>query len=75
MTRTRKLGWTAGVSLLVLAACDGSDGIIGNPSTQFGSIFAAAFAADMNAAPVNDPLTITYRGTTGPSLTAAPLDL
>lgn len=74
MTLNRKLLIWTGLSFLLLAACDGSDVMVGDPQSQFGPAFAAAF----NAAPTDDPaedLTIIYRGVTGVSLTEQPIDL
>ena len=73
MTRKGKIWAGLGLSLVVLAACDGN-GVIGDAAAQFGQTFAAAFRADANAAPV-DAAAITYLGLTEPSLTAAPVDL
>ena len=73
MTRNRKFLAGAGLSFLVLAACDGSDGTFGNPAFQFGEVFAKAFAADRNSVPVED-LRITYLGVEGVNLTADPVD-
>lgn len=73
MTRNRKFLTAVGLSLVVLAACDGSDGAFGNPASQFGEAFAAAFGADANSVPT-ETLTIAFQGTPGVNLTAAPLD-
>ena len=73
MTRKAKIWAGLGLSLTVLAACDGG-AVIGDAASQFGQTFAAAFRADANAAPV-DATAITYLGGSGPSLTAAPVDL
>lgn len=73
MTRKAKIWGGLGLSLAVLAACDGN-AVIGDAASQFGQTFAAAFRADANAAPV-DAVPITYLGVAGPSLTAAPVDL
>jgi hypothetical protein len=73
MTRNGKIWAGLGVSLAVLVACDGG-GVIGDAASQFGQTFAAAFRADANAAPV-DAAAITFVGGSGPSLTAAPVDL
>ena len=73
MTRNGKILTGVGLSFVVLAACDGSNGVFGNPAFQFGPIFAAAFAADDNATPAED-LRITYLGVDGVSLTADPVD-
>jgi hypothetical protein len=73
MTRKGKIWGGLALSLAVLAACDGN-GVIGDAASQFGQSFAAAFRADVNAAPA-DAVAITYLGTTGPSLTGAPVDL
>lgn len=62
-----------GLSLAFLAACDGSDGTLGNPAFQFGQAFATAFNLGPNAAPAED-LTIAYMGAPGVSLTADPID-
>ena len=74
MTRNRKLLSVAGVSLVVLAACDGSDGVIGNVQAQFGKDFAMAFNADSTAEP-SEQLSIRYLGVNGVSLTAEPVDI
>jgi hypothetical protein len=73
MTRNGKIWGGLGLSLAVLAACDGG-AVIGDAASQFGQTFAAAFRADANAAPV-DAMAITFAGATGPSLTGAPVDL
>ncbi len=73
MTQKRKFLTGAGLSLLVLAACDGSDGTFGNPSFQFGEVFANAFNAGANTTPT-DTLQITYLGAEGVNLTADPVD-
>lgn len=73
MTRKGKIWGGLGLSLAVLAACDGGT-IVGDAASQFGQSFAAAFRADANAAPV-DAVPITFAGATGPNLTAAPVDL
>jgi hypothetical protein len=73
MTRKRKICGGLGLSLAVLAACDGG-AVIGDAAAQFGQSFATAFRADASAAPV-DAVSITYLGGTGPNLTAAPVDL
>lgn len=73
MTRNRKILTGVGLSFVVLAACDGSDGTFGNPASQFGEAFAAAFNADSTDTPAED-LTITYLGVTGVNLTADPVD-
>lgn len=73
MTRKGKIWGGLGLSLVVLAACDGG-AVIGDAASQFGQTFATAFRADANAAPV-DAVAITYLGGSGPSLTAAPVDL
>jgi hypothetical protein len=73
MTRKGKIWGGLGLSLAVLAACDGG-AVIGDAASQFGQTFAAAFRADDNAAPV-DATAITFAGATGPNLTAAPVDL
>jgi hypothetical protein len=73
MTRKGKIWGGLGLSLAVLAACDGG-AVIGDAASQFGQSFAAAFRADANATPV-DAAAITYLGSAGPSLTAAPVDL
>ena len=76
MTRNVKLLSVLVGSLAILAACDGSDGVAGNAQAQFGSLFAAAFNADANAAPADDPdLVIVFGGVTGVDLTADPLDI
>ena len=82
MTRKRKLLSVLGVSLVVLAACDGSDGVFGNPASQFGENFEVAFGAGSNDAPrdnsadgTKDDLTITFAGDEGVSLTDQPLDI
>lgn len=73
MTRNGKILSWVGLSLVFLAACDGSDGAFGNPALQFGEIFTKAFAADSNAAPTDD-LRISYLGVDGVNLTADPID-
>jgi len=73
MTRNGKILTGAGLSFAILAACDGSDGAFGNPASQFGEIFAAAFAAAPTATPSED-LTIAYLGVQGVNLTAEPVD-
>ena len=76
MTRNVKLLSALGVSLAVLAACDENIGVPGNAQTQFGALFAAAFNADTNAPPADDPdLVIVYKGVTGVDITADPLDI
>ena len=76
MTRKGKLYSTLAASLVVLAACDGSDGVMGNPQSQFGPMFAAAFNAgpDDDAKP-SEELVITYGGFEGVDLNADPLDI
>ena len=65
MTRKSKLLSTFAATLALLAACDGSDGVMGNASSQFGNQFAAAFNAKSTAAAKDDPnLVITYKGVT-----------
>lgn len=73
MTRNRKILTGAGLSLIVLAACDGSDGVIGNPSFQFGEAFVNAFNAGADTVPAED-LRISYLGVDGVNLTADPVD-
>ncbi|MFN3311962.1 MAG: hypothetical protein ACK46Q_00655 [Hyphomonas sp.] len=74
MTRNTKLVSAFGASLLVLAACGGG-GVV-DAVSQFGPNFAAAFRADANAVPADDPnLVITFLGVTGPHLTADPIDI
>lgn len=76
MTYKTKLWSTLGVSLLVLAACDGSDGAMGNPQEQFGNLFANAFNASPDADPKDDPdLVITFGGVEGVDLGGDPLDI
>jgi hypothetical protein len=74
MTRKRKLLSVVGMSLVVLAACDGSDGVLGNAQAQFGNVFAAAFNAPGTAEP-SEALAIRYQGVNGVSLTAEPVDI
>ncbi len=73
MTRNRKILAGVGMSFVFLVACDGSDGIMGNPASQFGPAFAAAFNAGPNDVPSED-LLITYLGNDEVSLTDAPVD-
>ena len=76
MTRKSKLLSTFAATLALLAACDGSDGVMGNASSQFGNQFAAAFNAKSTAAAKDDPnLVITYKGVTGVNYTADPVDI
>lgn len=76
MTRKAKLLSSLGLSLAVLVACDGSDGVVGNAQAQFGNLFATAFNADANADPKDDPdLVIAYDGVPDVDLTADPLDI
>ena len=76
MTRNGKLLSMLVASLVILAACDGSDGVMGNAQSQFGKQFAAAFNAKTAADPKDDPnLVITYKGVTGVDYTADPLDI
>ena len=76
MTRKGKLLSTLAASLVVLAACDGSDGVLGNSQAQFGSLFASAFNAGPDADAKDDPnLEITYGGVSGVDLEADPLDV
>ncbi len=73
MARKTKILTGLGVTLAVLAACDGSDGVAGNPVFQFGPVFAAAFNARPNSVPAEN-LVITYLGVDGINLTADPVD-
>ncbi len=73
MTRNRKILAGVSMSFAFLVACDGSDGIMGNPASQFGPAFAAAFNAGPNDVPSED-LLITYLGNDEVSLTDAPVD-
>lgn len=73
MKRNSKILTSLGVSLVILAACDGSDGTFGNPASQFGDVFAAAFNADPNDAPTEN-LKISYLGKQNVDLTAEPVD-
>ncbi len=73
MTRKGKILTGVGLSFVFLAACDGSDGAFGNPASQFGEAFAAAFSADANSAPTED-LLIAFQGVQGVSETSAPVD-
>ena len=76
MTRKTKLLSSLGATLALLAACDGSDGALGNAQAQFGNLFAAAYNADSLADPADDPnLVIVYNGVSGVDLTADPLDI
>ena len=76
MTRNKKLLTAFVASLAFLAACDGSDGVLGNAQAQFGNQFAAAFNAKNTADPKEDPnLVIVYKGVTGVDFTADPLDI
>lgn len=79
MTLNGKLLPALGMTLALLAACDGSDGgngAIGNAQSQFGPLFAAAFNADPNDVPKDDPdLAIVRLGVTGINLTGTPLDI
>ena len=76
MTRKGKLYSTLAASLVILAACDGSDGIMGNAQAQFGTMFAAAFNGTADADAKDDPnLVITYGGVEGVDLNADPLDI
>lgn len=73
MTRNRNILTGVGMSLAILAACDGSDGILGNPASQFGPAFEAAFNAGPNDVPSQN-LLITYLGNDDVSLIDAPVD-
>ena len=76
MTRNRKLLSIFVASLVILAACDGSDGVMGNAQAQFGKNFAAAFNGGPDSDVRDDPnLVITYGGVTGVDLNADPLDI
>ena len=76
MTRKCKLFASLGASLAVLVACDGSDGVLGNPQAQFGSMFETAFNAGPDADAQDDPnLGIAYGGVDGVDLAADPLDI
>lgn len=76
MTSKGKLLSTLAVTLMVLAACDGSDGVAGNAQAQFGSLFATAFNGGVDADPEDDPnLVITFGGVDGVDLDADPLDI
>ena len=76
MTRKGKLYSTLAASLVVLAACDGSDGVLGNPQSQFGPLFASAFNGTADDDAKDDPdLVITYGGVDGVDLNADPLDI
>jgi hypothetical protein len=72
-TRQKLFAGLAG-GLIVLAACDGSDGFAANPQSQFGAAFLAAFNAEPNSIPV-EPGDIIFRGKVGPTLTGTPLDI
>lgn len=74
MTLNSKLLTGMGLSLAFLAACDGSDGVMGNAASQFGPAFETAFNALSTDVPQED-LTIVYRGVTGVSLTEQPIDI
>lgn len=73
MARNRNILAGVALSLAALVACDGSDGLPGNPQSQFGAAFAAAFNAGPNAVP-SENLLITYLGNSEVSLTDAPVD-
>lgn len=76
MTRRGKCLSALTASFAFLAACDGSDGILGNPQSQFGSAFAAAFNTPGNGKPKDGTdLAIEYRGTNGVDPTATPINL
>lgn len=76
MTRKGKLYSTLAASFVVLAACDGSDGVLGNAQAQFGPMFAAAFNGTADDDAKDDPnLVITYGGVDGVDLNADPLDI
>ena len=76
MTRKGKQLSTIAASLALLAACDGSDGILGNPQAQFGTMFEAAFNAGSDADAKDEPnLGIAYGGVDGVDLEADPLDI
>ena len=76
MTRKGKLYSTLAASLVIVAACDGSDGAMGNAQSQFGTMFAAAFNGKADADPKDDPnLVISYGGVDGVDLNADPLDI
>ena len=76
MTRKSKLLSMLVASLVILAACDGSDGVMGNAQSQFGRQFAAAFNGAPDSDARDDPnLVITYGGVTGVDLNADPLDI
>ncbi len=74
MTRNGKILAGLGLTVIVLAACDGSDGVIAGPALLFGQAFAAAFNADPKDQP-SENLTITYQGVNGINLTALPIDI
>lgn len=76
MTRKGKLFSSLAATLVILAACDGSDGIAGNPQAQFGTLFAAAFNGGADDDAKDDPnLGITYGGVDGVDLDADPVDI
>lgn len=76
MTRKGKLLSALAATLVVLAACDGSDGVAGNPQAQFGNMFAAAFNGGVNDDAKDDPnLEIVFGGVEGVDLDADPLDI
>lgn len=76
MTRKRKYLSALTASFAFLAACDGSDGILGNPQSQFGPAFAAAFNTPGDGKPKDGAdLAIEYRGTKGVDPMATPINL
>ena len=76
MTLNGKLLSTLAATLVILAACDGSDGVLGNPQSQFGTLFAAAFNGGADDDATDDPnLEIVYGGVDGVDLDADPLDI
>lgn len=76
MTRRGKCLSALTASFAFLAACDGSDGVLGNAQSQFGPAFAAAFNTPSDGMPKDGAdLAIEYRGTKGVDPTATPIDL
>ena len=76
MTRNVKLLSSLAAILALVAACDGGNGVAGNPQAKFGNLFAAAFNANSAADPADDPnLVIVYNGVNGVDYTADPLDI
>lgn len=75
MSSKAKLWSGLGLSVAILVACDGADGVLGNPAAQFGTFFLTAFNVPANGTPLpTDGEQITYLGVVGVNSSAQPVD-